>query len=163
MTASGKYMVVLAWLLTLAGGAPQALAHGLGWQQDFNPTITLNFVFADGEPLAYGEVSVFPPDDQEFEYQKARTDQNGFFSFRPNQSGVWRFSGVDGQGHKTSGQITVTEEQLNPSIPQVVVQADEVPRSSTGPDVKSIVLGLSIICNVALLALWRRRGPQDST
>lgn len=164
MTMFGKYLVVTIWFLALAGAPSQALAHGLGWQQDFNPTITLRFVFADGEPLAYGQVSIFSPDDPEFEYQKARSDQNGFFSFRPNQSGLWKFSAVDGQGHKTSGEITITAEQTGASVQKTLdpatAQSDVVTGSSAGPGIKSVILGLSIILNLALLSLRRRRHPQ---
>ena len=165
MTTFAKYMVTAICFLALAGSPAQSLAHGLGWQQDFDPTITLNFVFADGEPLAYGEVSIFSPADPEFEYQKARSDQNGFFSFRPNQSGLWKFSAVDGQGHKTSGEISLIDEQIGASGRDTKVKAAAKSEaaasgSSVGPDTTSIVLGLSIILNVAWLALWRRRNSQ---
>lgn len=164
MMTLGKCMAVAIWFLALVGVPSQALAHGLGWQQDFNPTITINFMFADGEPLAYGEVSIFSPDDSEFEYQKARSDQNGFFSFRPNQSGIWKFSAVDGQGHKTSGKIAITEEQIKVSGQDTQIRSAALSAAASGssvaPDTKSIVLGLSIILNIALFGLWWRRGSQ---
>lgn len=160
MTLPGKCMAIAILFPALAGIASQAMAHGLSWQQDFNPAIILNFVYADGEPLAYGEVSIFSPADSEFEYQKARTDQNGFFAFRPNQSGIWKFSAVDGQGHKTYGELAVGE-QSNAAVQDVsgreAAQSGAMPKSSVGPDAKSIMLGLSIVLNVALLALWRQR------
>lgn len=160
MTNLGKFMTLALWFLLLAGVPSQGFAHGLGWQQDFDPTISLNFVFADGEPLAYGEVSIFSPDDPEFEYQKARADQNGFFSFRPNQSGIWKFSAVDGQGHKISGEINVAEAQAGTPVPdaqaKAAAQSGLALGASARPDGKLVFLGLSIILNLTLLALWRK-------
>ncbi|MDL2321908.1 DUF4198 domain-containing protein [Desulfosarcina sp. OttesenSCG-928-B08] len=153
-----KFLTMACFGALMVLKCPPAMAHGLGWQQDFQPTVTLQFVFSDGEPLAYGEVSIFSPAESRFEYQKGRSDQNGFFTFRPNQAGVWTFSGGDGQGHKTIGEIHVTDPAPAAATDTgaAPVSVPEKGGAAGRMNGVSILLGLSIIFNLTLLGLWRK-------
>ena len=141
-------------------------AHGSGWSQEDALSVVLSFYYADQTPMAYSEIQIFSPADDKIPYQKGRSDRNGFFAFKPDAPGVWSFSAADGQGHLSRGEVAITAGQLagRPAAPGDSPSAQARPQSSLakggasaeGLDPLKIILGLSLISNLALIFLWRK-------
>lgn len=147
-------------LFALLGWTRPAWAHGMGWQTDDSFSIVLLFQYDDGEPMAYGQVKVYSPETDDYEYQGGRSDGSGYYSFIPNAPGIWKFVGDDGQGHMTNGQIEVTEADLAGDA-----TATSRPVAQGGaqkPNMFQILLGLSILLNLALASLWLQAKKRPS-
>ncbi|MDR2455904.1 MAG: DUF4198 domain-containing protein [Deltaproteobacteria bacterium] len=158
-------------LLAVLLSAPLALAHGVAWNQEpSNKTITVSFIYADQQPMAYSQIKVFSPADSQIEYQNARTDKKGYFAFVPDAPGEWRFETSDGQGHLAQGAITVAPpaapaaaQEGGAAASEASAAPQEEPRlasgGSQGVHPSRVALGLSIILNLALIAaVFVRRG-----
>ena len=146
------------------GSGEKLWAHGSGWSQERAFTVLLSFYYADQMPMAYSEVQIFSPADANIPYQKGRSDQNGFFAFKPDQPGVWSFSANDGQGHLSPGEVQISAGQLNQNLgsDESGQNQSELPlarggASAEGPEPLKIILGLSLIANLALIFLWRKK------
>lgn len=143
-------------LTTLLGlGTGQARAHGSGWSQESLFAVVLSFYYADQTPIPYAEVEIFSPADSKIPYQKGRSDKNGFFAFRPDAAGLWSFSAADGQGHLSRGEVEVTAEQLNHA--PIATPLAQGGASADGVDPLKIILGLSLLANLALFFLRKRK------
>lgn len=157
-----KLMAGLASLFWLFQGVwvNQALAHGTGWSQTAGFSVNLSFYYSDQTPMAYSEVQIFSPADAQIPHQKARADKNGYFSFCPDSPGIWKFAASDGQGHLSAGEIAVSDERLSGAAEPASPAGGLAGGGSVagGPDPLSIILGLSLLAN---LALWRMRRSQD--
>lgn len=152
--------VLLAW-------TQPACAHGVGWQADGSFGVAVQFQYDDGEPMPFGSVLIYSPATDEYEYQGGRSDENGYFSFRPNVPGTWKFVGDDGQGHVTRGEILVTEADLSGKPAENATTRPIVQGGARKPGAPRIFLGLSILLNIALASLWRQakrgRAPAPDT
>ena len=143
------FMVSILSMLTLGGR--DAWGHGLGWQAERGGAITVRFAYDDESPMMYGAVEVFAPGG-EHEYQNGRTDENGYFAFRPNRPGKWVVTGSDGQGHALRADIDVTDTDLTDvDAPSNIVQIG----GATRPGIERIILGLSLLLNLGLVFAWR--------
>ena len=156
-----KLMAAVASLFWLFQGVlvNQALAHGTGWSQTGAFSVNLFFYYSDQTPMAYSEVQIFWPADAQFPYQKARADKHGYFLFRPDSPGIWKFAASDGQGHLSAGEIAVSAEQLSgpaePASPAGGLAGGASLASGHGP--LNIILGLSLLANLALWGMWAGR------
>lgn len=146
-----RFPVLLLLTLSVVFASPErGLAHGVGWQSESVFSVAICFMYDDGEPMAYGSVKVFSPANDSVQHQGGRSDRNGVFSFCPDAPGIWKFSGDDGQGHVARGEIAVTEADLaGGAAPRAVVQG-----GAQKPNMFQIFLGLSILGNIALAAMW---------
>jgi len=90
----------------LASTAPAAFAHAA--QTDyfvdlFAEELQLEFTasFSTGEPMDDAEVIVYAPGDRETPWQEATTDENGQFTFKPDEElvGDWRIE-FERDGHQ---------------------------------------------------------------
>jgi hypothetical protein len=127
--------------------------------------------------MAYSQIKIFSPEDQNIEYQNARTDREGLFAFVPNTPGQWSFEVNDGQGHLAQGSVTIAESGPPPAEsekPQAGIDSPD-PSESSPPQAAPmasggapqigparIALGLSVILNIALIGLVvtrRRKSP----
>jgi nickel transport protein len=159
-------------LLALLISAPPALAHGVAWNQEpSNKTITVSFIYADQQPMAYSQIKVFSPADSQIEYQNARTDKKGYFAFVPDAPGEWRFETSDGQGHLAQGAITVAPPAAPAAQEGGGAAQDAAPQEeprlasggSQGVHPSRVALGLSVILNLALIAaVFVKRGKAAS-
>ncbi|MDR1165153.1 MAG: DUF4198 domain-containing protein [Deltaproteobacteria bacterium] len=156
----------LAFAVWLAlGAAPTARAHGVDWVQvPGGETVAFSFFYSDGTPMAYAAVSVIGPESANIPFQKGRTDKLGYFAFRPNVSGQWRFEVSDGQGHFVSGETYVSPQ----AAPGATLgeagaasgEGDQAPLARRGgarPGAMEALLGLSLILNVFFVAARVRR------
>jgi hypothetical protein len=137
-------------------------------------------MYSDGTPMTYSQASVWGPEDTNIEYLKARTDREGYLAFKPKGPGIWKFQANDGQGHLSEGEITVEalalanphkpSEGPNPSSQSAPgLKSLPAPKplarsgGSASPSLVNLLLGLSIIGNLALIfGLWRRKGTKGS-
>ncbi len=107
--------------------------------------------------MLYCEVQVFSPADPKIPYQKGRSDRNGFFSFKPDRPGLWSFSASDAEGHQSTGEVEITDEQLRmASVPGEAPPA-KGGASADGVDPIKVALGLSVIANLGLFFSRRRK------
>ena len=83
----------------------QVAAHGVNYTLDKTECMIISVKYDDGEPMRYGEVKIFAPDDQKIEYQNGRTDKLGQFAFLPSQGGEWKVTVSDGMGHAITAKI----------------------------------------------------------
>jgi nickel transport protein len=157
-----------------------ALAHGVVWRQaPSDQTISLHFLYSDQTPMMYSKVQLFSPAEAEIPYQSGVTDKNGGFAFIPNTPGLWKFESNDGQGHLASGEIEVvwpeatetvasglTEQEPGSATSQPPSNPKPSPAMASGgsqaPTWDRIGLGLSVIINIALLALLFRKKNKPS-
>lgn len=143
------FILCVALAFMLPAWTQPAWAHGMGWQTDGSFAVAVSFRYDDGEPMAFGSVLIYSPATDEYEYQAGRSDENGYFSFRPNAPGIWKFVGDDGQGHVTRGEIHVAPEDLSGAA-----EARPVARGGAQkPGAFQILLGLSLFANIALASL----------
>ncbi|MDR0621935.1 MAG: DUF4198 domain-containing protein [Deltaproteobacteria bacterium] len=185
-----KSFLTVAICLTLAApladwasfGRP-ALAHGVVWRQEASDkTVSLRFLYSDQTTMKYSKVELMSPGDDQVPYQSGVTDKNGGFAFIPDAPGLWKFSANDGQGHLASGELEVVfptpavspgsvatdPAALNdPAAPESASAPAPTPApplasgGSKSPTWEKIGLGLSIIVNLALIALlFRRNKPK---
>ncbi len=153
----GKFFIL--WLLLIFSSVGSASAHGLYGYQNNDKSLVLYFEYSEGEPAAYAAVSVFSPSDEKFEYQKARSDQNGYFAFRPNEAGSWKIVLDDAQGHQSQVAVEVPADFFK-SEKNAEFAIDVSEHAAKGPTPINIILGLSVLLNLFLLALYYRRCRQ---
>ena len=141
-----------------------ATAHGVGSRElDPGAARAMVFLYADGEAMAFAQVQVTAPDGTV--HQSARTDGKGGFAFLPSGRGVWRVAANDGQGHRAEREVTVGPASgpaspalaAPPAPGPVAVPAQAASTAGIGPNWRDVVLGLSLLANLALGAACLRR------
>ncbi len=139
-------MIIVTGLIYLNG---VSWAHGVSYEMvETSPAITFRSAFSSGEPIAYGEIMIYSPENSEVEYQNGRTDKNGVFSFLPDQKGIWKIEVNGGLGHKLMFDVEVSADgkdnhaQINK---KGLLQSSQTVRAA---------LGLSLLFNLALAALY---------
>lgn len=131
----------------MAWHAP-AHAHGVGHAPETLPAEGIRFYYSDGTPMAFAEATLFAPDGTE--HQNARTDAMGRIAVLPDKPGTWRLVVSDGMGHRS--EMTIAAGATSSTARQ--------PSGNAGgpPGLTAILLGLSLLGNVAMsAALLRRR------
>lgn len=95
-----------AALMLIAGAV---LAHDLQvtWQPS-GQAIIVRSAYAGTESCVFASVQIFSPSNSKTEFQNARTDANGMFSFIPHQPGQWRIIIDDEIGHRVEKTIEWT-------------------------------------------------------
>ncbi len=139
-----------------------ANAHGLeGKVRENSTVVVIVFNYSTGDPAKYVEASVFSPQNSDIEFQTGRTDMLGQVVFAPNAPGQWKIVVEDTQGHKTEQLVQVDEQVPGQVTGQVTGQGqgflvtESLHEQKNGASTKfKIVLGLSLILNISLLALW---------
>lgn len=147
-------VLALAGLLALLACGP-ALGHGVTYGELDEPAVAVRFGYAGGEPMSYAEAKVFGPQSTpDLEFQNGRTDARGVFAFVPDRPRAWSVEANDGTGHRAVMELQVDGEShaARPAAPTPGGQ---------GPTPSKILLGLSLLANLALAAALlraRRRG-----
>lgn len=155
LTATGLALFCALGFLSLV--PPDLLAHGVSWNLSAQKAYGFEFSFDDGTPMAFAEVKVFRPGQNEAPSQIGRADKNGWFAFIPDADGLWTIKADDGTGH-------LAQAQLNVAGPDGTEAAGtEAPPQDTGRAVTEatkpfkIALVISIFLNVAAVAVLCRR------
>ena len=139
-------------ILLLIGSA--AFGHGVTCRNIDETAVAVLFAYSDGEPMSYAETKVFGPQSSpDLEFQNGRTDARGIFGFIPDRPGNWRIEAGDGMGHKVSHEIVVKDTTA--ALQKPAIPSTREP-SSARPGVLQILLGLSVIANLALLLMRKK-------
>jgi nickel transport protein len=139
-------------ILLLTGSA--AFGHGVTCRNIDEPAVAVLFAYSDGEPMSYAETKVFgPQSSSDLEFQNGRTDARGIFGFIPDRPGNWRIEARDGMGHKAIHEIAVKDTTA--TLQKPATPSTREPHLSS-PGALQILLGLSIIANLALLLARKR-------
>ena len=139
-------LVAMTWTVLTASAAS---AHGLYATIEKQPAVVMKFSYSSGEPLSYGAVWVHAPGTDDVEFQNGRTDATGRFSIVPDRPGIWTIECSDGMGHRAEGTVVVDTDQR----PSFSGNGD----TNARPRAVVILLGLSLIANVAWVLKWFKR------
>ena len=148
-----RSVAAIALTALLLFGAAQAQAHALYAAHSWQGTVALvQFAYAGGQVPTYAKVEVYGPADANVEFQNGRTDAQGRFAFMPDTPGQWRIIMADNMGHRVEHPVEV-------SAAQGAVAADSGHDAGPGGFAMPlrILLGLSLIANMALAAAVMRR------
>lgn len=101
--------VALALALGMVGWAVPVLAHGVELDHRRVSSIELEARFETGEPMAQAQVLVYAPGNPTEAWQQGTTDDQGRFSFVPDETlpGPWEVM-VRQAGHGAIATISVT-------------------------------------------------------
>ncbi|EFL50585.1 conserved hypothetical protein [Solidesulfovibrio fructosivorans JJ]] len=155
MRKIGSLFAAVAVWAVMVGHPVIVSAHGVGSREmDPGAARAMEFLYADGEPMAFAQVKVTAPGKEGTLYQSAHADARGRFAFVPSGPGVWSVAASDGQGHRAVHMVTVAAQAASAKPAPPVVQAGS---GAIGPGWREIALGLSVLGNVALVAALLRR------
>ena len=149
--------IVLGALLSLV--ASQAQAHALYAAHTWQGAVALvQFAYAGGEQPTYAKVEVYSPADSKVEFQNGRTDAQGRFAFMPDAPGQWRIIMADNMGHRVEHTVEVSAGHT-PAQADVKTAGDTAATPGVGgfSIPLRILLGLSLLANMALIAAALRR------
>ena len=155
--------VFLAVLGAVCVSLPGTLleAHGVGYKESDLKPIALDFFYSTGETMSFLETTVYSPKDSEFEYQSARTDEDGRFSFVPNTEGEWRVVVKDNEGHIAEAKINVTDEFLSGGSSSGEGSPALVEEKQAKPEGLDLFvrasLGVSLLFNIAAFVTFTRK------
>ena len=134
-----------------------AFGHGVNYGLLSERAVAVRFGYAGGEPMSYTEVKVFGPQSEpDLEFQNGRTDARGVFAFVPDRHGIWTIEARDESGHRGAFEVPVAQDG---TVPVGGTQA--VAQGGLATMVK-VLLGLSLLCNMALAAATARRRGKGS-
>ncbi len=104
-----KFKLVLGLSLTIAGMGLPVLAHGVIVEHRSVKSIEVQARFDTGEPMAQAQVLVYAPDNPTEAWQQSTTDDQGRFSFVPDETlpGNWEVM-VRQAGHGAIATIPVS-------------------------------------------------------
>lgn len=154
-----RSFALLCVMASMVGHPFVAFAHGVGSREmDPGAARVVEFLYADGEPMAFAQVQVTAPGGAV--HQSARADARGRFAFVPTGPGVWSVAASDGQGHRAVAELSQTAakgegDAASAGTPGTPGAGSGATRG-IGTNGRDVVLGLSLLGNVFLFAAWRR-------
>ncbi len=162
----------LALALGVIGWALPVLGHGVEMEHRRVSSVEVQAQFETGEPMAQAQVRVYAPDDPTEIWQQGTTDDQGRFSFVPDETlpGSWEVV-VRQAGHGAIATIPVTaaaeaEAETNngtgePAPATTEPSASSILSPSTGlsPVQRGITIG-SVIWGLIGTALFFARGKR---
>jgi hypothetical protein len=98
MTFIYRYTALLVSLFLFSFCKGNLCAHGIEASQVSGGT-GYEIKYANGESMAFAEVKVYSPADENIVFQEGLSDNNGVFIFVPDIDGQWRIEFNDGMGH----------------------------------------------------------------
>ncbi len=129
-----KLRLALALALGTMGWGLPVLAHGVEMEHRRVSSVEVQARFETGEPMANAQVLVYAPDNPDEPWQQGTTDDQGRFSFVPDDAlpGSWEVM-VRQAGHGAIATIPVT----------AAASADSAPDSPPAAEVDSTTEGES--------------------
>jgi nickel transport protein len=125
-----KFVICLTFLLIVLGLPTKALAHGVDITYTSTMAIEIVAAYDTGEPMSDAQVVVYAPDDPSTAWLTGVCDDEGHFSFTPDNSkpGSWdvqiRKAGHGGMVHIPVGEDTVVSGGTDGySVLQIVLMA----------------------------------------
>lgn len=145
--------ICLAAALLLAGTVAQVSAHALyAADTRHDGVVLVQFAYSGGEQPTYAKVEVYSPTDDKVEFQNGRTDAQGRFAFMPDAPGRWRIIMADNMGHRVEHPVEISAAQGAAAA----TAAHDAGLGGFSTPLR-ILLGLSLIANMALAAAMLRR------
>ncbi|WP_121969386.1 carboxypeptidase regulatory-like domain-containing protein [Leptolyngbya sp. BC1307] len=125
--------LALALALGAVGWALPVLGHGVAMEHRWVSSVEVQARFETGEPMAQAQVLVYAPDDPAEVWQQSTTDDQGRFSFVPDETvqGNWEVV-VRQAGHGAISTIPVTAAAE--AAPATSAEDAPSPRLDSGPD-----------------------------
>ncbi len=122
--------LVLALTLGAVGWALPGLGHGVKMEHRRVSSVEVQARFETGEPMAQAQALVYAPDNPAEVWQKGTTDDQGRFSFVPDETvlGTWEVV-VRQAGHGAIATIPVTA--ATETAPAASAEGASNPDSST--------------------------------
>ncbi len=102
-----QFIILLEIAILLTSGF--LYGHGINYRITSGKGVVIEASYDDGEPMAYSEVKIYPPDEEEI-FQQGIMDRNGKFIFFPDTRGEWKIIVNDGMGHGFIKKIKITEK-----------------------------------------------------
>lgn len=93
----------------LISGISPAWSHGVDLQAELTQAIAIQAQFDSGEPMGQARVTVYSPQDPATPWQTGTTDDQGHYTFVPDQAGEWEVT-VRQAGHGDVLVIPVSAE-----------------------------------------------------
>lgn len=120
-------LALLLAFISLASPS-KAYAHGTYIEYSSNTSIEITAKYDTGEPMAGAQVTVYTPDDPATPWSTGVCDEEGRFSFVPDQDGTWgvrvRLSGHGDFVHIPVGEgMATSDEGGGYSVLQVVLMS----------------------------------------
>jgi len=146
----GSYVMFFLVVMCFFPAPRLVWSHGTTYEilKDHS-AITVQCSYSTDEPMAYAEVMVFGPVDQNIEFQNGRTDRQGRFAFCPDREGLWRVRVNDGMGHVINAEMNIDDT----GTPAIKGDSIAEPGRSRAAE---IIAGLSLIINIFLGAyIWK--------
>ncbi len=167
-----RLKLALALALGAVGWALPVLGHGVGMEHRRVSSVEVQARFETGEPMAQAQVLVYAPDDPAEIWQQGTTDDQGRFSFVPDESvpGTWEVV-VRQAGHGAIATIPVSDgagagaETNNgtgepaPATTEPSASSVISPNTTLSPVQRSITIG-SVIWGFIGTALFFARGKR---
>ena len=100
------------------------------------PAVIVRATYGGAEPVAFANIKVLAPGAQEF--QNARTDRRGYFSFVPDSGGDWRVIVDDEEGHRAEAAVKVPQPFGAAAPPEA--RASRLERAALG---LAVIFGLT--------------------
>ncbi|WP_228021926.1 carboxypeptidase-like regulatory domain-containing protein [Vasconcelosia minhoensis] len=97
-----------ALLVAMAGGSPKAMAHKTELEYRKAQAVQVEAVYSGGQPMSNAQVTVYAPDNPQAAWRTGTTDEQGRFTFLPDQSGTWEVR-VRKAGHGSFLTVSVEE------------------------------------------------------
>ncbi|MGF1496582.1 MAG: carboxypeptidase-like regulatory domain-containing protein [Elainellaceae cyanobacterium] len=111
-------------LVAAVGWSPRAAAHKTELEYRKTQAVQVEAAYGGGQPMGNAQVTVYAPNNPAEAWQTGMTDEQGRFTFVPNQSGTWEVR-VRKAGHGNFLTVSVEEGETS---------AAEAESASTGGD-----------------------------
>lgn len=113
------------------------LAHGAKIDYKVVPAITLQAMYDGGEPMAKAQIIVYAPDNPAEPWRTGSTDEQGYFTFSPDQSivGEWAVQARQA-GHGAMMHVNIGDENASgaaSTTAATVTSAAAAQVQTTGP------------------------------
>ncbi|YAI82163.1 MAG: carboxypeptidase regulatory-like domain-containing protein [cyanobacterium endosymbiont of Rhopalodia sterrenbergii] len=114
-TAVKKTLLLLAVSLGILGIPAKTLAHAMQTNYVFLEELEFQSFYSDGEPAKNAKVLVYAPNNPDEPWIVGKTDEQGRFSFLPDNSipGEWEVE-FEQEGHGDILTIPVSEKGVDP-------------------------------------------------
>ncbi len=104
-------------------------------------------VYHDGGPMAFCDVEIYRPGDEQEPFHTGETDPRGRFAFVPDTTGTWRVRVDDGMGHVATTEVVIGADMMEAAEPRHVYDR-----------MSGTIVGVSVIFGLfGLAALVHRR------
>lgn len=103
------------------------------------PAVVVRAAYGGSEPVSFAKVSIYSPVESAQQFQSGLTDRRGYFSFVPDQAGLWKVIVDDEEGHRRELSVPVPD-RFESAAPSGSVQPSRIERALLGI---ALILGIT--------------------